>query len=80
MTILFELVAVGVLILLNAFFVAAEFAMVKVRGTRLEELAETIGTNDQLRRAPDYRTLHLADLRRSILESARHAGGPPAAR
>jgi magnesium and cobalt exporter, CNNM family len=36
---LFIALAFG-LVLLNAFFVAAEFAMVKVRGTRLEELAE----------------------------------------
>jgi magnesium and cobalt exporter, CNNM family len=37
-TILFELVAVGVLILLNAFFVAAEYALVTARRTRIVEL------------------------------------------
>ena len=37
---LFIALAFG-LVLLNAFFVAAEFAMVKVRGTRLAELAES---------------------------------------
>ena len=35
MTLTLELVAVGVLILLNGFFVAAEFALVKVRPTPL---------------------------------------------
>jgi magnesium and cobalt exporter, CNNM family len=37
-TILFELVAVGVLILLNAFFVAAEYGLVTARRTRIIEL------------------------------------------
>ncbi|MGE0527714.1 MAG: hemolysin family protein, partial [Bdellovibrionales bacterium] len=37
-TLLFTLTA-GVLVLLNGFFVAAEFAIVKVRRTRLQELA-----------------------------------------
>jgi len=37
-TILFELVAVGVLILLNAFFVAAEYGLVTARRTRIVEL------------------------------------------
>jgi putative hemolysin len=36
-TILFELVAVGVLILLNAFFVAAEYGLVTARRTRIVE-------------------------------------------
>ncbi|MEW9668574.1 hemolysin family protein [Ammoniphilus sp. 3BR4] len=36
---LFNLILVGFLVLLNGFFVAAEFAMVKVRSTRLESLA-----------------------------------------
>ena len=40
MTLFLELVGVGVLILLNAFFVAAEYALVTVRRTRLQELAE----------------------------------------
>src|SRR5919205_421980 len=35
-----ELVGVGVLILLNAFFVAAEYALVTVRRTRVQELAD----------------------------------------
>ena len=35
---IFGLVAVGVLVLLNGFFVAAEFALVSVRSTRIEEL------------------------------------------
>ena len=38
MTLLFELVAVGVLILLNAFFVAAEYGLVTARRTRIVEL------------------------------------------
>jgi len=37
-TILFELVAVGVLILLNAFFVAAEYGLVTARRTSIVEL------------------------------------------
>jgi CBS domain containing-hemolysin-like protein len=37
-TILFELVAVGFLILLNAFFVAAEYGLVTARRTRIVEL------------------------------------------
>ena len=38
MTLTFELVAVGVLILLNAFFVAAEYGLVTARRTRIIEL------------------------------------------
>ncbi len=38
MTILFELIAVGVLILLNGFFVAAEYGLVTARRTRIIEL------------------------------------------
>ncbi|MFL5950321.1 MAG: hemolysin family protein [Gaiellaceae bacterium] len=38
MTLLFELVAVGILILLNAFFVAAEYGLVTARRTRIIEL------------------------------------------
>ena len=38
MTLLFELLAVGVLILLNAFFVAAEYGLVTARRTRIIEL------------------------------------------
>jgi magnesium and cobalt exporter, CNNM family len=37
-TLLFELIAVGVLILLNAFFVAAEYGLVTARRTRIVEL------------------------------------------
>ena len=40
MNLLFELVAVGVLILLNAFFVASEYALVTARRTRIHELAD----------------------------------------
>jgi putative hemolysin len=39
MSIAWELVAVGALILLNAFFVAAEYSLVTVRRTRMHELA-----------------------------------------
>ena len=39
MTLLFELIAVAALILLNAFFVAAEYGLVTVRRTRMQELA-----------------------------------------
>ena len=38
MTLALELVAVGVLILLNAFFVAAEYGLVTARRTRIVEL------------------------------------------
>ena len=38
MTLLFELLAVGVLILLNALFVAAEYGLVTARRTRIVEL------------------------------------------
>src|SRR3954471_17536848 len=38
MTLALELVGVGVLILLNAFFVAAEYALVTARRTRIIEL------------------------------------------
>ena len=40
MNLLFELVAVGVLIMLNGFFVASEYALVTARRTRIHELAE----------------------------------------
>src|SRR6185436_19355040 len=40
MTLLIELVAVGLLILLNAFFVAGEYSLVTVRRTRMKELAD----------------------------------------
>src|SRR6185295_12380988 len=39
MNVAWELAAVGALILLNAFFVAAEYALVTVRRTRMHELA-----------------------------------------
>ena len=38
---LVQFVAVGMLILINAFFVAAEFAMVSVRDTRIEQMARS---------------------------------------
>ena len=38
MTLLFELIAVAALILLNGFFVAAEYGLVTVRRTRMVEL------------------------------------------
>lgn len=40
MEILLKCLAVGVLVFLNGFFVAAEFALVKVRGTQLSPLIE----------------------------------------
>jgi putative hemolysin len=40
LTVFLELLGVGVLILLNGFFVAAEYALVTVRRTRLHELEE----------------------------------------
>jgi putative hemolysin len=40
MSVLLELVAVGLLILLNAFFVAGEYSLVTVRRTRMKELAD----------------------------------------
>src|SRR2546425_1035739 len=39
----FSLVVALLLVLLNGFFVAAEFALVKVRATRIEELAQQGG-------------------------------------
>ena len=39
MTIALELIGVAALILLNAYFVAAEYSLVTVRHTRLHELA-----------------------------------------
>lgn len=38
---MFNLIIVFALVLLNGFFVSAEFAMVKVRGSRIETLVET---------------------------------------
>ncbi len=38
---LLQFVAVGLLILVNAFFVAAEFALVSVRDTRIEQMVAT---------------------------------------
>ena len=40
MTVVFQLLAVVLLILLNAFFVAGEYALVTVRRTRMKELAD----------------------------------------
>jgi putative hemolysin len=40
MTLFLELLGVGALILLNAFFVAAEYALVTARRTRIQELAD----------------------------------------
>lgn len=40
-SVLFQLIAVLFLVLLNGFFVSAEFAMVKVRSTRIKTLAKT---------------------------------------
>src|SRR5437763_1062037 len=40
MTIALELVAVAALVLLNGLFVAAEYALVTVRRTRMQELVE----------------------------------------
>jgi CBS domain containing-hemolysin-like protein len=40
-TVLVPILIITVLILANAFFVAAEFAIVKVRATRIEEMART---------------------------------------
>src|SRR5258708_7670448 len=42
------LVAAGLLVLLNAFFVLAEFAIVKVRVTRMHELADKGNRNAAL--------------------------------
>ncbi len=41
MNLFFELLGVGILILLNAFFVAAEYGLVTARRTKMKELAET---------------------------------------
>ena len=40
MTLFFELLAVAALILLNGYFVAAEYGLVTARRTRLRELEE----------------------------------------
>ena len=59
MTLLFELVAVGVLILLNAFFVAAEYGLVTARRTRIVEL-------------PGHADGHLGFLRDGVLIGGDH--------
>ena len=41
---LFKSVAVAMFILANAFFVAAEFALVSIRDTRIEQLLAEKGT------------------------------------
>ena len=49
---IFGLVAIGVLVLANGFFVAAEFALVSVRKTRIAELAANgIGGADAVQKA-----------------------------
>src|SRR6266480_1113546 len=40
MTVLFELIAVAALLLLNAFFVSAEYGLVTARRTRITELRD----------------------------------------
>ena len=50
--VLLLILAVGVLVFINGFFVAAEFALVKVRDTQLEPLAD-----QGLRRARMARTV-----------------------
>mgnify|MGYP001053017530 CR=1 FL=1 len=40
MTLFLELVAVAALVLLNGFFVGAEYSLVTVRRTRMEELRQ----------------------------------------
>src|SRR5215208_7870340 len=49
--VLFGLVAVVVLVLANAFFVAAEFALVGARKTRLDEMAKAGDRKARLARA-----------------------------
>lgn len=53
----FELIGVVVLIVVNAFFVVAEFAIVKVRDTRIAELA---ATGSRRARVADHIVSHLA--------------------
>jgi len=52
-----KLVAVVVLVLLNGFFVAAEFALVKVRDTQLEPYV----AKGQMRARVARKTLHNLD-------------------
>ena len=66
------LVAVVVLVLLNGFFVAAEFALVRVRRSRIEELVEETGN----RRARLTLTL-LDDMSRYLASFKRKAKGTP---
>src|SRR5512138_123927 len=56
MHILFRIVAVAVLVVLNGFFVAAEFALVKVRDTQLSPL---IKKGQRRAKAADYILAHL---------------------
>ena len=66
MTLLFELIAVAVLILLNGFFVAAEYGLVTVRRTRMPELAAA-GQPARTAGAADHRlaaALHRGDAAR----------------
>ena len=54
------ILAVGVLVFLNGFFVAAEFALVKVRDTQLEPLAsQGIRRAQMARPNPMGHTVHL---------------------
>ena len=81
------LVPAGLLVLLTGFFVAAEFALVKVRATRIEELAaqNRFGarkTRDALRQINEYlsatqlgitiATLTLGSFGESVFESLLH--------
>ena len=66
MTLLFELLAVAALILLNGFFVAAEYGLVTVRRTRMHELAHH-GSRRARAGAPDHglaAALHRGDAAR----------------
>ncbi len=74
MTVFLELLGVAVLILLNGFFVAAEYSLVTVRRTRLKELIDE-GNRPGARRDEDHErsgALHRGDAARRHAHLARH--------
>ncbi|MCZ7577433.1 MAG: CNNM domain-containing protein [Dehalococcoidia bacterium] len=65
-SIVLGLAALVLLIAFNALFVAAEFAFVGVRRTRVEQLAGA-GRGERLHRCVAYRSIHRSYLRRREL-------------
>ena len=67
-----KIIGVFVLVLINAFFVLAEFAIVKVRDTRMAELA---AAGSRRARVADHIVNHL-DAYLSATQLGRHGGQP----